>query len=140
MSVYSRCVEARGTTSIESTPAFCQRVEARLLLAPRVRGLSAGSAAGVSEEPPLSQYGGPVNPYSDCRASAGTVGTFRHRSARRRARAGELVQRDHRLTRSSKPCTFDTAAAPIEWPMMAIRVVRPGVSVRLSGERSNSCQ
>jgi hypothetical protein len=41
-------------------------------------------------------------------------------------------------TRSSVAWSCETAAAPIEWPMIAIRVVRPGVTVSRSGERSKS--
>src|SRR3954454_2821674 len=41
-------------------------------------------------------------------------------------------------TRGSTPCTYDTAAAPSEWPTIATRVVRPGVTERLSGPASNS--
>src|SRR4051794_8824832 len=43
-------------------------------------------------------------------------------------------------TRLSIPWTYEIANAPSEWPTIATRVVRPGVSVLLSGERSNSFQ
>src|SRR4051794_12634937 len=74
MSVYSRCVEARGTTTIESTPAFFQ--PSKPVLRSRYgSGPSCGEPGdGVSDEPLFAQYGATVKPYSDCTPSAGTTG------------------------------------------------------------------
>ena len=98
--------------------------------------------AGVSAScRPDMNHGVTVKPYSDCTASAGTVGLFPlPSSGPSEPGPVSLSSATTASTRSSMPCTFDTAAAPIEWPMIAIRVVRPGVTVRSSGERSNSRQ
>src|SRR5215218_11101852 len=74
MSVYSRWVEARGTITIESTPADRQSSKP-------VASSRRGSGAWVGDETPegskrpeLAKYGATVNPYSDCSPSAGTTG------------------------------------------------------------------
>src|SRR4051812_5089485 len=145
MSVYSRWVEARGTTTIESTPAAFQ---------PSYPVFSSrfGSGACMGEETPcelnrpgLAKYGATVKPYSDCTPSPGTTGF----SAPCAVNSGELpiaVDVDSlssattASTRSSTPCTYETARAPSEWPTSASRVVRPGVTDAGSGERSNWSQ
>jgi hypothetical protein len=43
-------------------------------------------------------------------------------------------------TRLSMPCTYDTAKAPSEWPMIASLLVRPGVTDLRSLRRSSSFQ
>ena len=74
------------------------------------------------------KYGVTLKPYSDCTASAGTTAARpgrRIRPGRARARCS-LSSATTVSTRSSVPCTLDTAEAPSEWPMIATRVVRPG--------------
>src|SRR6478609_9139205 len=96
MSVYSRCVDARGTTSIVSTPALSQ---ASYPVA-RSRPGSGCWTAGVGSKK-----------YSDWIASAGTRGG-----------APSLLSLSSATTvatRLSVPCTCETAVAPSEWPMIA---------------------
>ena len=84
----------------------------------------------MSELPPLSHHGETVKPYSDCSASAGTTGLLPlPSSGPSEPGPASLSRATTAATRRSVPCTFETAAAPIEWPMIAIRVVRPGVAV-----------
>src|SRR4051795_4166902 len=137
MSVYSRCVEARGATSIESTPAAGQPSKP-VRFSRRGSGPS-GEGSGLSELLPLSRDGETVKPYSDWTASAGTTGRFGVPAApgAKEPLASSLSSATTAATRRSVACTLDTAAAPIEWPMMASRMVRPGVAVRLSLRRSN---
>src|SRR3954451_3283564 len=127
MSVYSRWVEARGTTSIESTPA---RRHASYPVARSRRGSGpVGLGWGVRARPPLVHHGVTAKPYSDWTASAGTFGTFPEPSIGPDALGpASLSSATTAATRRSVPCTLDTAAAPIECPMIAIREVRPGVA------------
>src|SRR4051794_19112426 len=139
MSVYSRCVDARGTTSIESTPAL--RHPSKPVLRSRcVSGAFDGSpGCGVNDDSFAIQYGCTLKPYSDWTPSAGTLGvTFR--SWAKLPLADSLSSATTVSTRGSTPCTYETAAAPSEWPMIATRVERPGVTVRGSGLESNSFQ
>ncbi len=87
------------------------------------------------------RYGETVKPYSDWSPSAGTTGRLPEPSSGP-APLGpvSLSSATTVATRSSVPCTFETAAAPIEWPMIAIFVVRPGVAVRRSAARSKCSQ
>src|SRR4051794_34846589 len=81
MSVYSRCVEARGTITIESTPAL--RHASKPVASSRFgSGALLGSlGAGVNDRPAFDQYGATLKPYSDCTPSAGTTGLNGGRSA-----------------------------------------------------------
>ncbi len=84
------------------------------------------------------RYGETVKPYSDCRASAGTTGLLPSPSSGPEAPGpASLSRATTAATRRSVPCTLETAAAPMEWPMIAIFDVRPGVAVRVSAARSN---
>src|SRR4051794_14598587 len=139
MSVYSRWVDDRGTTSIESTPAL--RHESNPVSRSRLGSGPLGLGDGVSDDPPLMNHGLTVKPYSDCTARAGTVGTLPVPSSGPEAPGPvSLSSAATAITRLSVPWTFDTAAAPMEWPMIAILVCRPGVSLFGSGARSNSRQ
>src|SRR3954451_16678433 len=134
MSVYSRCVDARGTTSIVSTPAL--RHASKPVSSSRL-GFGAWSGdcgCGAIDDPPLIQYGSTLNPYSDWIASAGTTGLALLVAMPLSPGPCNLSSATTVSTRESVPCTCDTAEAPSEWPMIARRVVRPGVAVRLSGE------
>ena len=140
MSVYSRWVEARGTTSIESTPAA--RQASKPVLRSRI-----GSGACVGEAGCGVQRGRAVQEVRLDREAVLRLDRERgHRAPRpRRERPTapgpvSLSSATTASTRESVPWTFDTAAAPSEWPTIATRVVRPGVTVRLSALRSNSCQ
>src|SRR5689334_2929370 len=93
----------------------------------------------MSDDPLLFQYGCTEKPYSDCTASAGTTG-FTFGFCRPPSPPDSLSSATTVSTRSSVPCTSDTAEAPREWPMIATRVVRPGVAVLRSGLRSNRFQ
>src|SRR3954453_6615537 len=138
MSVYSRWVEARGTTSIVSMPAL--RHASKPVSCSRL-GLGAWSGdwgCGAIEEPPLIQYGSTLKPYSDWTASAGTTGLALLVAMPLLPGPCSLSSATTVSTRESVPCTCETADAPSEWPMIAIRVVRPGVTERLSGERSHT--
>src|SRR4051812_6808592 len=74
MSVYSRWVEARGTTTIESTPAAVQPSKP-VFSSRRGSGACVGEPTLVgSNSPEFAKYGATVNPYSDCTPSAGTTG------------------------------------------------------------------
>src|SRR4051812_31687034 len=139
MSVYSRWVDARGTTTMLSTPAL--RQASYPVARSRFGSGPLGEGSGVSEELPLVRYGETVKPYSDCIPSPGTTGLLPLPS-RGPEEPGpvSLSSATTASTRLSVPCTLETAAAPIEWPMIAILVVRPGVTVRVSTERSNCCQ
>ena len=135
MSVYSRWVEARGTTSIESTPASRH---ASYPVARSRRGSGPwGEGCGVIEEPPAANHGPTVKPYSDCTARAGTTGSNTSpASVPELVLSPSLSSATTVETRSSVPCTCVTAAAPSEWPMIAMRVVLPAALGRLSGRRS----
>src|SRR4051812_35277596 len=140
MSVYSRCVEALGTTSIVSTPAL--RHASKPVSCSRF-GFGAWSGdcgCGAIEEPPLIQYGSTLKPYSDWMASAGMTGFDLFSATPLSPGPCSLSSATTVSTRGSVPCTCETADAPSEWPMIAILVLRPGVTVRLSGERSKSFQ
>jgi hypothetical protein len=65
-------VEARGTITIESTPARCQ--SSKPVARSRIGSGPSGEGCGVSELPPESHHGETVNPYSLCTPSAGTTG------------------------------------------------------------------
>src|SRR4051795_9082824 len=137
MSVYSRCVEARGTTSIVSIPALRHASNPVLISRLGSGAWSGGPGCGVNDDALAIQYGCTLKPYSDCTASAGTTGvTFL--SWAKLPVAESLSSATTVSTRGSTPCTYDTAAAPSEWPTIATRVVRPGVTERLSGPASNS--
>ena len=97
MSVYSRCVDARGTTSIESTPASRHASKPVVRLAPRVRRLVGGPGRGAIDEPCCIQYGCTLKPYSDWTASAGTTGLTSLRPGKPPARRVQLVERDDGL-------------------------------------------
>src|SRR5436190_22829895 len=139
MSVYSRWVEARGTTSILSSPA-CRQASYPVLRS-RCGSGPLAEGDGVSDDPPLMVYGETVKPYSDCTPSAGTTGLLPVPSSGP-APAGpvSLSRATTAATRRSVVCTLETAAAPIEWPRMAIFVVRPGAFGWASAERSKNCQ
>src|SRR5262245_25469874 len=137
MSVYSRWVDARGTISIvsrraarqASKPVFCSR---------RGSGPSVGGPGwGAIDEPWLIQYGWTLKPYSDCTASAGTAGLISAGPGKPLWPLESLSSATTVSTRLSTPCTYETAAAPSECPMIATRLVRPRVFVRPSRERSN---
>ena len=126
MSVYSRCVEARGTISIESTPAPCHPSKP-VFCSRRGSGASVGGPGcaldrrAVLHEVRLrveavlglhgqrrhdgftSGPGDPADAPGPCSLSSATTVS----------------------TRLSIPCTYDTAEAPSEWPMIATRRVRP---------------
>src|SRR4051794_10512729 len=115
MSVYSRCVEARGTTSMVSLPAASQ--SSYPVLRSRI---GSGLPADGTRLLPLRKYGDTLNPYSDWIPSAGTTGVL---SALLPApgSAGELGPASLSSatmvsTRESVAWIFDTAKAPIEWP------------------------
>src|SRR5438874_2105076 len=55
MSVYSRCVDARGTTTMLSTPAL--RQASYPVARSRLGSGPFGDGWGVSDEPPLVRYG-----------------------------------------------------------------------------------
>src|SRR3954451_9121133 len=134
MSVYSRCVEARGTTTMLSTPAL--RQASYPVARSRFGSGPFGDGSGVSEEPALAKYGETVKPYSDCSPRPGTTGLLPLPSSGPDAPGPVSLSRATTAsTRLSVPWTLDTAAAPIEWPMIAIFVVRPGVTVRASADR-----
>src|SRR4051812_15089660 len=100
-----------------------------------------GEGGGVRAEPPLGREGETVKRDSDCRPSAGTTGLLPVPSSGPEAPGPvSLSSATTAATRLSTPCTFETAAAPIEWPMIAILEVRPLVAVRVSGVRSNNFQ
>src|SRR3954447_10041820 len=137
MSVYSRWVDDLGTTSIESTPA--RRQASYPVSRSRIGSGPAGLGCGLSELPPERNHGETVKPYSDCTASAGTVGTLPVPSSAPLDPGPVSLSRATTVaTRSSVPCTYDAAAAPTECPTIAIRVVRPGVNGSGSGERSKN--
>src|SRR4051812_7993785 len=143
MSVYSRWVDARGTTTIVSMPAL--RHGSKPVFSSRLgSGAWVGEPGeGVSDEPAARKYGFTEKPYSDWMPSDGTTGlTSSPLSGPEPPFEGpvSLSSAIAVCTRGSVPWTFDTAAAPSEWPMIAIRVVRPGVTVFLSFERSHSFQ
>src|SRR5437764_1979460 len=127
MSEYSRWVEARGTISIESTPAWCHASNP-VAFSRFGSGASCGECGcGWNDDEPSIQYGSGSNPYSDCTASAGTTGCCRPCGANplEKNAPGSLVSLSNATsasTRGSTACTYDTAAAPSEWPMMATRV------------------
>src|SRR4051794_4890872 len=141
MSVYSRCVDARGTTTIESTPAFFYA--SNPLFSSRCgSGACDGLPDGAPPSPGLAKYGATLKPYSDWMPSDGTTGLTGGTDT-----VPAPLDPDDSLssatavsTRGSIPCTYDTANAPSEWPMIASLVVRPGVTVCLSGRRSNRFQ
>src|SRR4051812_16332405 len=73
MSVYSRCVDARGTMTIVSTPAFFQPTKP--LSSSRIgSGASCGDDGAPPPRPGLAKYGATLKPYSDCTPSDGTFG------------------------------------------------------------------
>ena len=72
-----------------------------------------------------------MKPYSDCTANAGTTGF---------APFCSLSSATTVAIRLSIACTPEIANAPSECPITAMRVVRPGVAVRRSGERSKRRQ
>src|SRR5215211_7782323 len=142
MSVYSRCVEARGTTSIESTPA-CFHFSKPVSISRCGSGpWSSGPGRGASDESLFRKYGCTVKPYSDWTASAGTTGLAGGVDVvpAPSEPAESLSSATVAITRLSMPWTYDTAKAPSEWPMIATFVRRPGVTVFLSLRRSNSFQ
>src|SRR4051812_42136180 len=74
MSVYSRCVDARGTISIVSTLVL--RHASKPVFSSR-RGSGpwvGGPGCGLSDDLLFAQYGLTVKPYSDWIASDGTTG------------------------------------------------------------------
>src|SRR3954469_5274562 len=83
------------------------------------------------------KYGQPLNPSSDCTPSAGTTGRILP-SASKPGDDDSLSSATTAATRLSTACTYDTAGAPSEWPTIASRVCRPGVTDRRSGDRSNN--
>src|SRR3954447_26448662 len=132
MSVYSRCVEARGTMTIESTPAW--RQPSKPVFRSRFgSGASEGEPGeGLNDDPFAVQYGWTLKPYSDWTPSPGTTGlgstpnmSFLPAVCLSRATTAS--------TRRSTPWTWDTPAAPSEWPTMPTFAVRPGVAVSRSG-------
>src|SRR5689334_23095834 len=137
MSVYSRWVEARGTTSMLSTPAAAQ--PSKPVRRSRIGSGPFGDPAGTIELPPARKYGATVKPYSDWIASAGTVGVFGAPDPPKVVSPllASLSSATTVSTRGSVPWTCDTAAAPRECPMIAILLVRPGVTVWVSGVRSS---
>ena len=80
-----------------------------------------------------------MNPYSDWTASAGTTGLLGAASApgANEPLAESLSSATTAATLRSVACTLDTAAAPIEWPMIASFMRRPGVAGCGSRRRSN---
>src|SRR3954454_20920138 len=141
MSVYSRCVDARGTTTITSLRAL--RQESKPVASSR-RGFGrcdGEPGCGENDEPLLVQYGCTLKPYSDWTAGAGTLGLNGGRSvAPLPGLPASLSSATTVSTRLSTPCTYDTADAPSECPMIATRVWRPRVTERRSRRRSNSRQ
>jgi hypothetical protein len=81
-----------------------------------------------------------LKPYSDWTASAGTAGWISDGPGNPLCPLESLSSATTVSTRLSTPCTYETAAAPSEWPMIATRRVRPGVAVLRSRERSNCRQ
>src|SRR3954447_62185 len=74
MSVYSRWVEARGTTTIESTPAAVQPSKP-VFSSRRGSGACGGEPTLVgSNSPEFAKYGATGDPYSDGTPSPGTTG------------------------------------------------------------------
>src|SRR4051812_29422057 len=75
MSVYSKCVDARGTITMVSTPAFFQ--PSYPLFSSRLGSGAFFGDCGVDDpfSPGLAKYGATLNPYSDCTPSAGTTGS-----------------------------------------------------------------
>src|SRR3954454_10595958 len=140
MSVYSRWVEARGTTSIVSMPALRQASKPVSCSRCGFGACSGDCGCGAIDDPPLIQYGSTLKPYSDWTASAGTTGLALLVAMPLSPGPCSLSSATTVSTRGSVPCTCETAEAPSEWPMIAKRVVRPGVTVRLSAERSQSFQ
>src|SRR5690349_7318387 len=120
--------------SIESTPALCQA--SNPVSRSRIGSGPSGDGCGVSELPPDSHQGETVKPYSLCTPRAGTTGLLLACSPAKSPVPTSLSSATTVSTRLSVAWSWETAAAPIEWPMMAIRVVRPGVTVSRSGERS----
>src|SRR3954464_7017030 len=140
MSVYSRWVDARGTISIVSMPAFRQASKPVSCSRLGFGAWSGDCGCGAIDEPPLIQYGSTLKPYSDWTASAGTTGFALLVAIPLLPGPCSLSSATTVSTRGSVPCTCETAEAPREWPMIAMRVLRPGVTVRVSGERSHSFQ
>ena len=124
MSVYSRCVEARGTISIESTPAPSPRRRSRS----SPRGCGSGASVGGPGWP-LDRRAVLHEVRLDVEAVLGLHGRAPARPASRPgpgcrsmrpARAACRARRPSRPACRS-PCTYDTAEAPSEWPMIATR-------------------
>src|SRR3954452_7752432 len=112
-----------------SNPVSCSRLG--------LGAWSGGCGCGAIDDPPLIQYGSTLKPYSDWIASAGTTGFALFVAMPLSPGPCSLSSATTVSTRGSVPCTCETADAPSEWPMIAMRVVRPGVTVRLSAERSH---
>src|SRR5919202_2761030 len=113
MSVYSRCVDARGTTSMASTPAL-RHASNPVFFSRLGSGRSEGDPNdGENDESFAIQYGWVLKPYSDWTASAGTTG-FTFRSCAKLPVPESLSSATTVSTRRSTPWTYDTAAAPSE--------------------------
>src|SRR4051812_22818162 len=113
-----------------STPAL-RHASKPVFSSRRGSGRFEGSpGCGENDEAFAIQYGCTLNPYSDWRPSAGTAG-FTLRLCAKLPVAESLSSATTASTRLSTPCTYDTAAAPSEWPAMATREVRPRVTERL---------
>src|SRR5215213_3789261 len=115
MSVYSRCVDARGTTTITSLRALRQASNP-VSSSRRGFGRFVGEpGVGENDEPLLVQYGCTLKPYSDWTASAGTFGLNGGSSATPVSLfPWSLSSAITVSTRLSTPCTYETAEAPSE--------------------------
>src|SRR3954453_1844614 len=130
MSEESRGGGARGATTLVSAPALRQASKPVFSSRRGSGALSGGPGLGENEDLSAAQYGCTLKPYSDWTPRPGTTGLIGGVSAPA-AKFPEvsLSSATTASTRESTPCTYDTAAAPSECPMMATRSVRPGVTV-----------
>src|SRR4051812_25907342 len=105
MSVYSRCVEARGTTSITSLCALRQPSNPVSSSRRGFGRFDGDPGCGSNDEPLLVQYGCTLKPYSDWTASAGTFGLNAGTSATPFPALASLSSAMTVSTRLSTACT-----------------------------------
>src|SRR3954451_1534205 len=142
MSVYSRCVEARGTISIASFFAFRQAPNPTLISRWGSGAWVGGIGQGEIELQPDMTYGLTWKPYSDWTASAGTTGlAVGYAEIALNPPSSVAVSLSSAMTvatRLSFCWRCETAIAPRECPTIASLIRRPFVRGRVNRRRSMS--